>query len=326
MGWLWRWSGHDCLRWCKGRATLALLVNAENLPVTGAFSPQKKLQTAGVPVGPLLRRELCCTSKFLYGPPIDLPLGKKRHDHVPCPSPSQGCPKGRKGGGGPGSSIGRMVGVDRPAIIADPARVIAFLLDPFLRAVVARLAEALQLTEPEVIPATAVVPDVVDDFGGAEDATLAAELAVRLEPELVALSLLPTGQAVPIAPGNFGVWSSAAGHGSLRTQGVERPLAWSVSPARPAFRMDVARAPVRGVRRLARLSSLQPTAPAARPARLAAASAGAGPTIPTAAACRRTRIRCSVATSRAGQRPQRTDHEVAALTGSLNVVRDIQSR
>src|SRR6516164_1024277 len=265
MGWLWRWSGHDCLRWCKGRATLALLVNAENLPVTGAFSPQKKLQTAGVPVGPLLRRELCCTSKFLYGPPIDLPLGKKRHDHVPCPSPSQGCPKGRKGGGGPGSSIGRMVGVDRPAIIADPARVIAFLLDPFLRAVVARLAEALQLTEPEVIPATAVVPDVVDDFGGAEDATLAAELAVRLEPELVALSLLPTGQAVPIAPGNFGVWSSAAGHGSLRTQGVERPLAWSVSPARPAFRMDVARAPVGRdplcwLRRLVRLSSLQPTA------------------------------------------------------------------
>src|SRR6516165_8741737 len=262
MGWLWRWSGHDCLRWCKGRATLALLVNAENLPVTGTFSPQQKkfancgraCRAAAAP------RALLYFKIFVRAP-------HRFAAWHPAATPAHPPPraKGRKGGGGPGSSIGRMVGVDRPAIVADPARVIAFLLDPFLRAVVARLAEALQLTEPEVIPAAAVVPDVVDDFSGAEDATLAAELAVRLEPELVALSLLPTGQAVPIAPGNFGVWSSAAGHGSLRTQGVERPLAWSVSPARPAFRMDVARAPVGRdplcwLRRLVRLSSLQPTA------------------------------------------------------------------
>src|SRR6516165_1121660 len=90
MWWLWRWSGHDCLRWCEGRATLRWLVNAENLPITGGVFPstKKNLQTAGVPVGPQPRRELCCTSKFLYGPPIDLPLGI-RPPPLPIPLPGQ---------------------------------------------------------------------------------------------------------------------------------------------------------------------------------------------------------------------------------------------
>ena len=62
-----------------------------------------------------------------------------------------------------------------PSIGVDCLWVIAIKLDQLLCAVVAILAEALELTEPEVVPATAVVANVVDDLGGPEDAALARQ-------------------------------------------------------------------------------------------------------------------------------------------------------
>ena len=77
----------------------------------------------------------------------------------------------------------------------------------------ALFAEALELAEPEVVPAPAVVADVVDDLGGAEDAALAAKSAIGFEVELVPPAFPPAGESIPAAPRACRVWGSAA-HGS----------------------------------------------------------------------------------------------------------------
>jgi hypothetical protein len=78
-----------------------------------------------------------------------------------------------------------MARIERPAIRTD-CRIIAALLNEPLRTVVARLAQRLELAEPEPIDVSAMRLDVIDDGGGAHNTALEAERAQRLDAQLMA--------------------------------------------------------------------------------------------------------------------------------------------
>ena len=68
-------------------------------------------------------------------------------------------------------------------------------------ALVALLAEALQLAQAKLIPVAAVIHDVVGDGRRHDKAALIAETAERLDPQLMLSHILPALKTVPsLAP------------------------------------------------------------------------------------------------------------------------------
>jgi len=84
-----------------------------------------------------------------------------------------------------------MARIERHAIDAD-RRIIAALLDGFLRAVVMESAQALQLTKPKRIDVTPVRNDMVRDVGCSDPAFARADATERLDLQLIARPFAPT--------------------------------------------------------------------------------------------------------------------------------------
>jgi hypothetical protein len=99
----------------------------------------------------------------------------------------------------------------RPAILADGDARLA-LLGHALVAVVAVLAQALQLAGQESVPITAMRLDVVDDGCRPDQTALQAHGAERRNPELVPAQATPALELVP-GPGIVGprCWSTVSG-------------------------------------------------------------------------------------------------------------------
>ena len=96
----------------------------------------------------------------------------------------------------PAVTINRVTSIGRPTISVNAGTETVQFVHP-LGGVVARLAEALERTEPEPITIAVMRLDVVADLRWRDDAALEAELAQRLLEQLVPADPSPTRGTVP---------------------------------------------------------------------------------------------------------------------------------